>query len=111
MERIDAEAIASVAGNPTDKAVPPAPEGATDALTLCPAGALAVSDLAAALTEAEVAGSTRRCDRGRPEGPTGGPGFGPGLHIADTIARQAGGALGPVSAESGLPATFDSVPG
>ncbi|SFJ82397.1 sensor histidine kinase [Jannaschia pohangensis] len=86
---IDPDAWAIVAGNLIENGLRHAPGDAQVTVTLAGDGTLRVANPAPGLTEADPATLTRRFQRGN----RAGAGFGLGLHIADTIARQAGGRL------------------
>lgn len=86
---IDPDAFAIVAGNLIDNAFQHAPEETTVEVSLSPDGALRIrndGDVVVAETLAELTRRFRTND-GKSNG------FGLGLHISDTIARQAGGTL------------------
>ncbi|WP_299844715.1 ATP-binding protein [uncultured Jannaschia sp.] len=109
MARIDADAFAILAGNLVDNAFQHAPEGSDIRVTLTSDAVLRVENDGACLPEAELAGLTRRFHRGR----VAGDGFGLGLHIAETIARQSGGSLAlaspPMGRDGGFAATFRAI--
>lgn len=104
--RIDPDAFAILAGNLLDNAFEHAPPEATIHVTLSGDGVLTIANDGSVMTQATVATLVRRFHRGTRSG----AGFGIGLHIADTIARQAGGALTLASpapgCRGGLVATF-----
>ncbi|WP_299653513.1 ATP-binding protein [uncultured Jannaschia sp.] len=106
LARIDADAFAILAGNLIDNAFQYAPEGTDIRVELTSDATLRVENDGAVLSGTELSGLTRRFHRGHARG----DGFGLGLHIADTIARQSGGRLTlaspPEGRESGFAATF-----
>ena len=104
--RIDPDAFAILAGNLIDNAFQHAPDGSDVRVELTTDAVLRVENDGACLSETELAGLTRRFHRGRVEG----EGFGLGLHIAETIAKQSGGDLAltspPEGRQDGFAATF-----
>lgn len=86
---IDPDAFAILAGNLVDNAFQHSPEGTPVKVVLSPEGSLVIANEGPRVAERELSLLTRRFQR-----TTGSAqGFGLGLHIAETISRQAGGSL------------------
>lgn len=86
---VDADAWAIVAGNLIDNALRHAPSKTLIRVDLSASGMLEVVNAAPGLAQGDIEEFTRRYHRGFRKG----AGFGLGLHIAETIAGQAGGSL------------------
>ena len=86
---IDPDAFAILAGNLVDNAFQHAPEDSAIVVILTRKGSLSVANGGPCLDQTALLGLTRRFQRKDDAG----QGFGLGLHIADTIARQSGGVL------------------
>lgn len=84
--RMDADALAIVAGNLIDNALQHRSGGGVE-VDLSGGGLLRIRNASAAIAPEALARLTARFQRG------GGAGFGLGLHIAEQILRQAGGRL------------------
>ncbi|MDO5370980.1 HAMP domain-containing sensor histidine kinase [Paracoccus sp. (in: a-proteobacteria)] len=103
---IDPDAFAILAGNLIDNAFQHSPAGSPVTVALTEEGCLAVRNEGPLVNGSDLSGLTRRFQRTN----TSTDGFGLGLHIADTIARQSGGTLtlhSPATArDSGFEARF-----
>ncbi len=88
--RIDPDAFALIAGNLIDNALRHSPPGSPVEVELGANARLRVTNAGEAVDENELTRLTGRFHRGA-SGTTGSLGI--GLHIADTLAQQAGGAL------------------
>ncbi|CAM4351494.1 sensor histidine kinase [Palleronia rufa] len=89
LAHIDPDAFAIVAGNLIDNAVRHAPPGTPIDVVLSPRGVLCVRNDGAVIPAEGLSGLARRFRTSAGQS----NGFGLGLHISDTIARQAGGTL------------------
>ena len=101
---IDPDAFAILAGNLIDNAFQHSPMGSLLTVTLSGDGCLVVSNEGPPLDKRQLAGLTRRFQRANQST----QGFGLGLHIADTIARQSGGSLTLHSPAIGRDAGFEA---
>lgn len=103
--RIDADAFAILAGNLVDNAFQHAPEGSNVTVDLTADAILRVENDGARISDNDLGNLTRRFHRNRVEG----DGFGLGLHIVETIARQSGGSLTLVSPLKGRDDGFAAI--
>ncbi|MFC0342543.1 sensor histidine kinase [Paracoccus niistensis] len=101
---IDPDAFAILAGNLVDNAVQHSPEGSPVTVALSGDGCLVVSNEGPPLDRQQLARLIRRFQRANRST----QGFGLGLHIADTIARQSGGSLTLHSPATGREAGFEA---
>ncbi len=87
--RIDPDAFAMAVGNLIDNAFQHSPPGTPVEIALTADGLLRITNDGPVIPEPDLSRLTGRFQRGSPAG----AGFGLGLHIADTIARQSHGEL------------------
>lgn len=110
MSHLDADAFAIVAGNLIDNAFQHGVDDSTVEITLTQSGVLSVINDGPVVTDADISRLKERLHQGT----SARDGFGLGLYISETIARQVGGALDlqspPNGRSSGFEARFSAPP-
>ena len=108
--RMDPDAFAIVAGNLIDNAFQHATPGTPITVALHPDGTLSIGNDAPLLSASDLDRIRKRYRQGGESGQGVKPrsGFGLGLYISDTIARQAGGTLDLLSPRPGQESGFEA---